>query len=93
MPKLLTVEDVARYLNLAPATIYRKARNKEIPAVRIGRTWRFPQDMLEEWIRKKTEEDRGAWKYQKKKGVKIKFGTYRGRVISRITRKEIYQGK
>jgi excisionase family DNA binding protein len=53
MGKALTVEEVAEYLGLAKDTVYRKAKAGEIPGVRIGRSWRFPQDIVDEWLRAK----------------------------------------
>jgi len=53
MQKIMTVEEVARYLSLVPATIYRKARAGEIPAVKMGKCWRFPKDTLDSWLNNK----------------------------------------
>ncbi len=52
---LMTVHDVAAYLRLSEATIYRLAKSKKMPAVKIGRTWRFQRRLVEEWIRKEAE--------------------------------------
>ena len=37
----LTTEEVLAYLKVTPRTIYRLIRTGELPAVRIGRQWRF----------------------------------------------------
>ena len=50
MQKVLTVDQVARYLGVVPDTIYRRARRGEIPAVKMGKIWRFPKDALEKWL-------------------------------------------
>lgn len=47
MNKALTVAELAEYLGLAKDTVYRKVKAGEIPGVRIGRIWRFPQDLIE----------------------------------------------
>ena len=39
--KLLTVKDVAEYLQLDEHTIYRMARRGEIPAYKVAGQWRF----------------------------------------------------
>lgn len=54
MKEILTLNEAARYLKLAPVTLYRRARRGEIPAARIGRVWRFHQDQLVDWIRQST---------------------------------------
>ena len=47
---IMTVGEVARYLGVVPGTVYRKARQGEIPAVKIGKIWRFPRTALDEWL-------------------------------------------
>ena len=49
--QILTVEEVAAYLRLSTATIYRMALAGEMPAKRIGRSWRFSQTLIDEWLR------------------------------------------
>jgi excisionase family DNA binding protein len=46
----LTTEEVLGYLKVNPRTIYRLIRTRELPAVRIGRQWRFRQSDLDEWL-------------------------------------------
>jgi excisionase family DNA binding protein len=38
---LWTVEDVAAYLKLQPETIRSMARRGELPAIKLGKVWRF----------------------------------------------------
>ena len=49
--QILTVEEVAAYLRLSTATIYRMALAGEMPAKRVGRSWRFSQTLIDEWFR------------------------------------------
>jgi PTS system nitrogen regulatory IIA component len=46
----MNVDEVARYLGVVPDTIYRKARRGEIPAVKMGKIWRFPKETLDKWL-------------------------------------------
>jgi excisionase family DNA binding protein len=46
----LTTEDVLDCLNVTPRTIYRLIKTGELPAVRIGRQWRFRRADLDDWI-------------------------------------------
>ncbi len=50
MQKVMRVEEVAKYLGVVPDTVYRKARRGEIPAVKMGKIWRFPKDALDKWL-------------------------------------------
>lgn len=46
----LTTEEVLSYLNVTPRTIYRLIRSGELPALRIGRQWRFRRCDLDAWL-------------------------------------------
>ena len=43
---LLTVDDVAKFLRLKPATIRSMARRGELPAIKLGRVWRFKRSSI-----------------------------------------------
>mgnify|MGYP001061490285 CR=1 FL=1 len=47
---LLNVKQVAQYLQLKESTIYSWAQDGKIPAIKIGRTWRFRRDDLDSWL-------------------------------------------
>jgi excisionase family DNA binding protein len=50
LPSFLTTEEVLGYLKVTPRTIYRLIRTGELPAVRIGRQWRFRRADLDSWL-------------------------------------------
>jgi excisionase family DNA binding protein len=47
---LMTIDEVAEYLNLHPLTVRRLAREGEIPAFKVGRQWRVKKELLERWL-------------------------------------------
>lgn len=47
----MTVEEVAAYLRVKPSTVYDWAKQGKIPAVKMGRLWRFETEKIEEWVR------------------------------------------
>ena len=49
---LLTVEQVAEYLNVGKFTVYRLLAQKRLPAFKIGNQWRFKKEVLEAWLMK-----------------------------------------
>jgi excisionase family DNA binding protein len=49
---LLTVGEVARYLRLEPETVRAMARRGELPALKVGRVWRFNKSLLKETVEK-----------------------------------------
>ena len=50
--QLLTLEQVAKYLNVDKFTVYRLLNDKELPAFKVGNQWRFKRKMLENWLMK-----------------------------------------
>jgi excisionase family DNA binding protein len=55
MAEILTLPELAKYLKTSRDTIYRKAQKGIIPAVKFGKEWRFPKDVIDEWLRKEAK--------------------------------------
>ena len=53
---IMDVHDVAVYLRLSEAKVYKMANDGRIPALRMGKTWRFKKELIDEWIRRETEQ-------------------------------------
>lgn len=53
---ILTLDEVAAYLKAGKRTIYRLAASGEIPAFKLGGTWRFRKSDLDRWIASRTGE-------------------------------------
>jgi excisionase family DNA binding protein len=47
---LLTPEQVSELFNLKVRQVLELARQGRIPAIKVGRLWRFPTDSLRAWI-------------------------------------------
>ena len=48
--EVMTLREVAQYLNCSATTIHVLLDRREIPAFRIGDHWRFRRYDIEEWI-------------------------------------------
>ena len=48
--EILDVEGAAQALGVSTRTIYTLARQGEIPAMRVGREWRFALQNLRAWV-------------------------------------------
>lgn len=48
--QIMTLQEVAKYLNLHVMTVYKLTREGRVPAAKIGGQWRFKRDVLEEWL-------------------------------------------
>lgn len=64
--EVMTVEQLAKYLQLDKQTVYRKARVGDIPAVRIGKTLRFKKDVIDGWLRISSLK----WTPRRRKGLR-----------------------
>jgi len=55
MPEeIMTLKEVAEYLKLAEKTAYRLAAEGKIPGFKVGGSWRFRKDAIENWIDQQT---------------------------------------
>ena len=54
---LLNVKQVAQYLQLKESTIYSWAQDGKMPAIKIGRTWRFRRTDLDAWLERHLQQE------------------------------------
>ena len=54
--RLLNVEEAAAFLGLKVDTVYKKARLRELPSVKVGRSLRFDIRALERFVEQHTIE-------------------------------------
>ncbi|MBF4163856.1 helix-turn-helix domain-containing protein [Nocardioides acrostichi] len=48
----LTVAEVAQIMRVSKMTVYRLVHGGELPAVRVGRSFRVREDAVDEYLRK-----------------------------------------
>jgi excisionase family DNA binding protein len=53
--EILTLREASEFLNCHPSTIYRLVKSSQIPAFRLGGSWRFVKPELHRWIKNLTE--------------------------------------
>jgi excisionase family DNA binding protein len=53
--EILTLREASEFLNCHPSTVYRLVKSSQIPAFRLGGSWRFVKPELRRWIRGLTE--------------------------------------
>ena len=49
--KFLTVAEVATAMRVSKMTVYRLVHNGELPAVRVGRSFRVPEQAVQDYLR------------------------------------------
>ena len=57
--EILTIGQVAAYLQVTERTIYRLSQSKKIPAFKVGGMWRYSQTDIDSWIKRQTAETLG----------------------------------
>ena len=50
MAKIMTAKELADYLQMNTITIYKLANTARIPGVKIANQWRFPKNIIDEWL-------------------------------------------
>lgn len=53
--EILTLKEVAGYLKLAEKTAYRLAAEGKLPGFKVGGSWRFKREDIENWIQAQTQ--------------------------------------
>ncbi|MBI2193344.1 MAG: helix-turn-helix domain-containing protein [Planctomycetes bacterium] len=51
MPQLMTVRQMAEFLQVSTDKVYEMTQRGEIPAIKIGQQWRFNRDDIEKWLK------------------------------------------
>ncbi len=50
MAEMLTAKDIQALLQVDRSTIYRMAETGRLPAVKVGKQWRFPSESVDNWL-------------------------------------------
>ena len=54
---IMTIGEVADYLKVTERTIYRLAGAKQMPAFKVGGSWRFSKADIDGWIKSQSSTD------------------------------------
>jgi len=70
--EIITVKQVAEYLQMDEHTVYKLARSGLIPSLKIASQWRFKKDIIDKWISEKSLKrvTENIKSFLKKKGKK-----------------------
>lgn len=60
MEKYLTVTQVAELLQLSEKTVYRLAQRGELPAFKVGGSWRFRRNDIDARVAEQVREKQGG---------------------------------
>ncbi len=60
--EILTTKEVCALLKTKRLSLYKLVKSGEIPAFRMGRSWKYERTAIEAWIRKKMQQNNKAIK-------------------------------
>jgi excisionase family DNA binding protein len=58
--EILTIQELASYLKLNEKTAYRLASEGKLPGFKVGGSWRFKKEDIEQWILLKKQENKNV---------------------------------
>lgn len=58
MSEILTIKQLAEYLQLPVQSLYQMAKNGDLPAAKVGKHWRFQREVIDDWLRARSTKAR-----------------------------------
>jgi len=58
--QVMTVKEIAEYMGVHPMTIYKYVQDGEIPAFKIGASWRIRRDSIKKWMDENEHKNQGG---------------------------------
>ena len=58
--QVMTVKEIAEYLDVHPMTIYKYVQDGKIPAFKIGASWRIRRDSIKKWMDENEHKNQGG---------------------------------
>jgi len=58
--QVMTIKDIADYMDMHPMTIYKYVKEGKIPAFKIGSSWRIRRDTIKKWIEDNEKKTKGG---------------------------------
>jgi excisionase family DNA binding protein len=56
MENIMMLEEAAKYLKMKPQTIWLWAQKGNIPAIKLGKEWRFLRGVIDEWLNQRFDK-------------------------------------
>ena len=56
----MSADDIATHLGVTKDTVYAWITEKQMPAHKVGRLWKFQANEVDEWVRKGAAADRDS---------------------------------
>ena len=50
-PEVMTISDLAEYLQLSKSSLYKLVQCGKVPGQKVGKHWRFHREAIDEWLK------------------------------------------
>jgi excisionase family DNA binding protein len=60
-PPVMTISEMAEYLRIPRASLYKLAQKGKIPCQKVGRHWRFRREAIDEWLSAEPHQKTELW--------------------------------
>lgn len=50
VPEVMTIDDLAGYLQVSKSSLYKLAQEGRVPGQKVGRHWRFSRVAIDRWL-------------------------------------------
>lgn len=77
------VDDVATHLGVAKDSVYRWIEDRDLPAHRVGRLFRFKLSEVDEWVRQDNEQEKTSNPIQSRASSKSRRSQSKAKTRSR----------
>ena len=51
--EIMTIDELAKYLQISKATLYMLLMRRKIPGRKVGKRWRFHKDTIDQWFKER----------------------------------------
>lgn len=48
--EILTIDELSSYLKVAKSTLYKLAKEGQLPGQKVGKHWRFRKEAVDRWL-------------------------------------------
>ncbi|MBN2685255.1 MAG: PTS sugar transporter subunit IIA [Pontiellaceae bacterium] len=89
MHEIMTIEEIAAYLRVSERTVYDWAQKGDLPGGKLGTTWRFKREDVENWVNSRLSSKTAPTITSAKKGGSALLTTDRIVVLEETDKKSV----
>lgn len=55
-PEVMTIDDLAAYLQVSKSSLYKLAQEGKVPGQKVGKHWRFRKEVIDRWLSERRDQ-------------------------------------